>query len=272
MPLPLVISIQSQVCYGHVGNSAAGFAMRSAGVELVEVPTALLSNHPRHPTVRGRSLEPEFVADLLLGLIERDLGRRATLILSGFMGRAATAEAVANFVRQCKEVNPDLRYFCDPVMGDSDLGFFAAPELREVFASQLVPLADVIFPNAFELGALSGIDITSAEAVERARQILHRPGIVCTSVLRPEAPGRIATVTATADGLSLAEVAALNVRPMGTGDLLGGLTAARAALGLPLDKAVAKAVAGVRVALEHTGPGHTSEMPITEYIDAILRG
>lgn len=272
MTLPLVISIQSQVCYGHVGNSAAGFAMRSAGVELVEVPTALLSNHPRHPTVHGKSFEPEFIADLLQGLTERDLGRRASVILSGFMGKAGTAKVVADFVRGCKAVNPDLIYMCDPVMGDIDLGFFAAPELRAAFAEDLVPQADVIFPNAFELGALSQIEITSAEDVARAREAIGVKAVVCTSVLRPEAPGKIATVTATADSLDIAEVSALEVRPMGTGDLLGGLTAARVALGLPLPQAVTKAVGGVRAALKHTGRGHTSEMPITERIAEILRG
>jgi pyridoxine kinase len=71
--LPLVISIQSQVAYGHVGNSAAAYPMRACGVEVVEVPTTLLSNHPHYPTIRGRLLEPELVAELISGLAERGL-------------------------------------------------------------------------------------------------------------------------------------------------------------------------------------------------------
>ena len=85
---PLVISIQSQVAWGHVGNSAAAYPMRACGVDVVEVPTTLLSNHPHYPTMRGRLLEPDLVAEILAGLVERGVHERAAVVLSGFMGRA----------------------------------------------------------------------------------------------------------------------------------------------------------------------------------------
>lgn len=268
--LPLVISIQSQVAYGHVGNSAASLPMRACGVEVVEVPTTLLSNHPHYPTMRGRLLEAELVAEILAGVAERGLCERVAVILSGFMGRAGTASAVARFVEQARAVNPRLVYVCDPVMGDADLGFFVDEPLRAAFARELVPLADVIMPNTFELGALSGIAITGAEAVAAARTALGCPAVVATSVPAHGRPDHLAVVTARADGCSIVETARLPVRPAGTGDLLSGLTAARIALGLDLETAVARAVAGVAEALLRTSGEPWAEMPVTAALDAIV--
>ena len=155
-PLPLVVSIQSQVAFGHVGNSAAALPMRACGVEVVEVPTTLLSNHPRYPTMPAACSSPELVADLLAGLVERGVHARAAVILSGFLGRDGTAAAVADFVASRAVGEPGRRlYACDPVMGDADIGFFAGEALRAAFASTLVPLPDLILPNAFELAALA---------------------------------------------------------------------------------------------------------------------
>lgn len=268
MALPLVISIQSQVAFGHVGNGAAALPMRACGVEVVEVPTTLLSNHPHYPTMRGRLLEPELVADLLAGLVERGVHERAAVILSGFMGRDGTAEAVAGFVEAARAVNPAVTYACDPVMGDADIGFFVDEALRAAFAGRLVPLADVILPNAFELATLSGRPVEGWEDVAAARRIVGCPAVVATSVAMASAG--LGTVTATADGVSVVEVPRLAVRPAGTGDLLAGLVAARLALGVPLDVAVTRAVAGVRAALERTPADPWAEMPIAEALVEIV--
>lgn len=268
--LPLVISIQSQVAYGHVGNSAAAYPMRACGVEVVEVPTTLLSNHPHYPTSRGRLLKADLVAELLAGLADRGLHERAAAILSGFMGRAETASAVAAFVRCAKAANPRLVYACDPVMGDADLGFFVDEPLRAALARELVPLADVVLPNAFELGALSGVPVTGTAAAVDAKAALGCPAVVATSVPVRDRPDFLATVTASDAGCSTIEVRRLPVRPAGTGDLLSGLTVARLALGLDLEAAVARAVAGVGAALARTSGERWAEMPIAATIDAIV--
>jgi pyridoxine kinase len=269
-PLPLVIAIQSQVAYGHVGNSAAAWPMRALGVEVVEVPTTLLSNHPRYPTMRGQVLDPALVADLLRGLDERGLPECAAAILTGFMGRAETAAAVADFVARARARNPAIVYACDPVMGDADIGFFAAEDLRAVFAERLVPQADVIFPNAFELAALGGRAIERPADVAEARALVGVPAVVATSVPVPGRPDLIATVTAGATGLAQAVHPRLPVRPAGTGDLLAGLSVARLARGVPLPDAVAAAAAGVQAALRNTPPGPWAEMPITRLLPEIL--
>lgn len=269
-PLPLIISIQSQVAYGHVGNSAAAWPMRALGVEVIEVPTTLLSNHPRHPTVRGRVLEPDWVADLLKGIEERGAAGRAAVILSGFLGRAGTAEAVAAFVTRARAANPGLIYACDPVMGDTDLGFFAPEDLRQVFAQGLVPLADVIFPNAFELAALAGLAVAGPDDVAAARERLGVGAVVATSVPVPDRADLLGTVTAGPGGVAVATTPRLNVRPAGTGDLLAGLTVARLAQGVPLADAAGRAVAGLHHALARTAPEAWAEMPIAAELDGIL--
>lgn len=269
-PLPIVISIQSQVAWGHVGNSAAAWPMRACGVEVIEVPTALLSNHPHYPSMRGRLLDPDLVGEILSGLAERGIHQRATAILSGFMGQAGTASVVAAFVRQAKDANPDLLYACDPVMGDADLGFFADAALRRAFAEDLVPLADLILPNAFELEALSGVAIDGLHAVAAACAALCTPAAVATSVPVAGQTDRLATVVAGGGGCTSIEVSCLPVRPAGTGDLLTGLTVARLALGFDLNTAVSWAVAGVAAALAQTSGEPWAEMPIANAINAIV--
>src|SRR5580692_8919014 len=107
-----VISIQSQVAYGHVGNSAAVFPMQLHGIDVVAVPTTLLSNRPGYPTIRGRVLDAELVADLLLGVEERGAIDTCAMVLSGYLGSAAIAAVVADFVARAKARNPKLAYAC----------------------------------------------------------------------------------------------------------------------------------------------------------------
>src|ERR1700742_262755 len=115
-----VISIQSQVAWGHVGNSAAVFPMQMHGIDVVAVPTTLLSNRPGYPTIRGRVLEAQLVADLLVGIAERGVIDTASMILSGYLGSADIGTVVADFVARARQANPRLRYTLDPVLGDRD--------------------------------------------------------------------------------------------------------------------------------------------------------
>src|SRR5215475_16060640 len=114
-----VISIQSQVVFGHVGNSAAVFPMQMHGIDVVAVPTTLLSNRPGYPTIRGRVLDAQLVADLLLGIEERGALDTSAMILSGYLGSPEIAAVVADFVQRAKSRtkarNPALTYCCDPV-------------------------------------------------------------------------------------------------------------------------------------------------------------
>src|SRR4051794_26039773 len=151
-----VISIQSQVAFGHVGNSAAVFPMQMHGIDVVAVPTTLLSNRPGYPTIRGRVLDAALVADLLRGIEGRGAGDTATMILSGYLGSADNATVVADFVARAKAKNPALLYCCDPVLGDRDRGLFVHADIPPLVRDLLCPLADIVTPNHFEFEWLSG--------------------------------------------------------------------------------------------------------------------
>ena len=168
-----VISIQSQVAYGHVGNSAAVFPMQMHGIDVIAVPTTLLSNRPGYPTIRGRVLDAPLVADLLLGIEERGAVDTSQMILSGYLGSPGIAAVVADFVARAKAKNPALRYCCDPVLGDRDRGMFVPADIPPLVRDRLCPLADIITPNHFEFEWLCGAKAnTIGQVIKAARAFM----------------------------------------------------------------------------------------------------
>ena len=184
-----VISIQSQVAYGHVGNSAAVFPMQMHGIDVVAVPTTLLSNRPGYPTVRGRVLDAELVDDLLRGIEERGAVDTAQMILSGYLGSADNAKVVADFVARAKAKNPALLYCCDPVLGDRDRGLFVHADIPPLVRDLLCPLADIVTPNHFEFEWLSGAKAATVDQVlKAARAFMARGTVVITSAELADTP------------------------------------------------------------------------------------
>lgn len=263
----LVISIQSQVVHGHVGNSAAVFPMQAEGLTVAAVPTTLLSNHPHYPTTRGRVLEPQLVSDLLLGVEERGLVEKASILLTGYLGSVANAEVVADFVARARKSNPSLLYVCDPVVGDDDVGVFVADGLLEAFRDTLVPMASAITPNQFELELLSGFAARSASDLRVAAAALadgSRRSVIATGCTLEDTPaGKIETVLCEPRGLSRTATDRLPIRPCGTGDLFTALFVAGLAKGLPAAEACRQATAQVFRVLEHTRDGE--EMQLTPW-------
>ena len=177
-----VISIQSQVVHGHVGNSAAVFPLQARGIEVAAVPTTLLSNHPLYPTMRGHVLDAELVRDLLIGVEERGLVGTCKVLITGYLGSPEIAAVVIDFVRRAKARNPKLLYLCDPVMGDVGPGFYVNEDLRALFCDALVPLADIITPNQFELEHLVGRAPATVEEMLAMARGLSLSTVVVTGV------------------------------------------------------------------------------------------
>ena len=222
-----VISIQSQVAFGHVGNSAAVFPMQALGIEVMAVPTALLSNRPRYRTVRGRILEADLVAELLLGLEERGAVDSCKVVLSGYLGSPAIAGVVEDFVTRAMKRNPRLIYCCDPVMGDADCGLFAAPGLPEMFRDRLCPLANIMTPNQFELGWLTLTEINNLDDLTTAALALsaaRSATVVVTGAQLSDTASDVVTTVAV-EGVCAWRVTTpkLAVAPPGTGDLFAAL-------------------------------------------------
>ncbi len=256
-----VISIQSQVAYGHVGNSAAVFPMQMHGIDVIAVPTTLLSNRPGYPTIRGRVLDAELVADLLLGVEERGALDSCRMILSGYLGSPEIAAVVADFVERAKPRNPALLYCCDPVLGDRDRGLFVQADI-------LCPLADLITPNHFEFEWLCGAKATTIDHVIAQAQALPARGpatVVVTSAELADTPdGEIETLAVERSQAWRVRTPKLPISPSGTGDLFASLLVSARVRGSDTPDALGHAASAIFAVLERTAARGTEEMCIVE--------
>jgi pyridoxine kinase len=271
-----VISIQSQVAYGHVGNSAAVFPMQMHGIDVIAVPTTLLSNRPGYPTIRGRVLDAQLVADLLLGIEERGALDTSRVILSGYLGSPEIAAVVAVFVERAKARNPALTYCCDPVLGDRDRGLFVQPDIPPLVRDRLCRLADLITPNHFEFEWLCGAKATTIDQVIGQAQALMARGpstIVVTSAELADTPdGQIETLAIEQSKQQSKEpfkawrvrTPKLPISPSGTGDLFAALFVSARVRGSDTPDALGHAASVIFAVLERTAARGTEEMRIVE--------
>jgi pyridoxine kinase len=267
-----VISIQSQVAFGHVGNSAAVFPMQMQGIDVIAVPTTLLSNRPGYPTIRGRVLEAQLVADLLLGIEERGALDACQMILSGYLGSPDIAAVVADFVARAKARNAKLIYCCDPVLGDRDRGLFVHADIPPRVRDRLCPLADIVTPNHFEFEFLCGAKATTTgQMIEAAQTLLARgpSTVVVTSAELAETPsGEIETLAVERSKESFkawrVRTPKLPISPNGTGDLFASLFVSARVRGSDTPEALGHAASAIFAVLERTAADGSEEMRIVE--------
>ena len=186
-----ILSIQSWVSYGHVGNASAVFPLQRLGAEVWAVNTVQFSNHTGYGTWRGQVFGAELVRDLVQGIEDRGALPRCDAVLSGYMGDAAIGEAVLDAVSRAKAANPKALYCCDPVIGDVGRGIFVRPGIPEFMRDRAVPAADLITPNQFELEHLTGLPVTTlaqAKAAVTALQTTGPRAVLVTSLQVAETP------------------------------------------------------------------------------------
>lgn len=186
-----ILSIQSHVTFGHVGNSAAVFPLQRAGHEVWPVHTVNFSNHTGYGDWGGPMLPASDVTSIIDGIEKRGAFEKIDAILSGYQGGPDIAGAIIDAVNRIKAVNPKALYACDPVMGNAKSGCFVSDEIPPLLRDKVVPVADIITPNQFELGYLTGHEVgtleQTLEAVKAAQEIGPKTVLV-TSVKRPETP------------------------------------------------------------------------------------
>src|SRR5215470_14028650 len=206
-----VLSIQSSVVYGRVGNRAAVPVLERLGHDVWPVDTVAFSNHPAHGGFRGRVVPAAEVAELLDGLAERGVLARCDAVLSGYLGDAGTAAVVEASVARVCAANPDALYCCDPVIGEVGRGVYVRAGIPEAFRDRLVPLADIVTPNPFELELLTGRPPTTMESARAAARALLGPAghaggggraprvVVATGLRLADAPGELVVLAVTHD-------------------------------------------------------------------------
>lgn len=184
-----ILSIQSAVAYGHVGNSAAVFPLQRIGAEVLPVNTVNFSNHTGYGAWRGALIAPEEVHEVILGIEERGALADIDIVLSGYQGGTGIGDVIVDAVRRVKAANPGAIYACDPVMGNAKSGCFVAPEIPDLLRDRVVPVADIITPNQFELGYLTGTEPDTLESTLAAVDLARAMGpstVLVTSVERPD--------------------------------------------------------------------------------------
>jgi pyridoxine kinase len=188
MPLAL-ISIQSSVVYGHVGNSAAVFPLQRLGIEVWPINTVHFSNHTGYGGWRGAVLPLGVIQDLVLGITERGVLGACDGVVSGYMGDVSLGRVILDLVQRVKAANPAALYCLDPVMGDIGQGFYVRPGIAEFMRDEAVPKATLVTPNQFELEYLIGHPVTDLDsAITAARELQSRgPSVVLvTSLVRAD--------------------------------------------------------------------------------------
>lgn len=222
-----ILSIQSWVAYGHVGNASAVFPMQRLGCEVWAIHTVQFSNHTGYGAWKGRVFDAPMIDELVDGIAERGVLGRCDGVISGYMGSADIGNAILSAVARVRSANPAATYCCDPVIGDVGRGVFVRPGIPEFMRDQAVPAADVITPNQFELDYLAGQathSIADAKAaIARVREMGPKV-VMVTSLLTEETPAdSIDLVAADAHGTWRVRTPRLGLSVNGAGDAIAAL-------------------------------------------------
>lgn len=186
-----ILSIQSHVAYGHVGNASAVFPMQRLGCEVWAIHTVQFSNHTGYGAWKGRVFDGPAIEELIEGISERGVLSTCDGVLSGYMGSSDIGAAILGAVARVRRENPDALYCCDPVIGDVGRGVFVRPGIPEFMRDHAVPAADIITPNQFELEFLSGREIRTLPDAKAAVASVHARGprvVLVTSLHTEETP------------------------------------------------------------------------------------
>ena len=262
---PLVLSIQSHVAYGHVGNDAAMLPLQLLGMEPVAVHTVQFSNHTGYGEFKGQVFTPAHVQDVLDGLRARNVLERCTAVLSGYLGDAGVGEAILAAVQEVRASHPKAYYLCDPVMGDVGRGVFVRPGIPDFLrkralsqpASSPQPLR---IRTAVRRPALDSV----AAAVQAARTMLgqmHEPStalIVITSLRTSDLPSdQLATLAVTGDKAWLVQTPYIDLHPLpnGMGDVFAAVLLGHLIQDKPIPDTVSRAVSSLYALVSRTRPG-----------------
>ncbi|MFV4912983.1 pyridoxal kinase PdxY [Microbacterium lacticum] len=263
-----ILSIQSAVAYGHVGNSAAVFPLQRIGVEVLPVYTVTFSNHTGYGAWRGPLISPDDVRDVIIGIEERGVFGEIDVVLSGYQGSDGIGDVILDAVARVKSANPDAVYACDPVMGNAKSGCFVAPAIPVLLRERVVPNADIVTPNQFELGFLTETeptDLDSTLASVDAARAMGPSTVLVTSVERPDRPeGTIEMLAADAEGAWIVQTPHIPMKANGSGDVTAALFTAHYRATGDAASALSKTVSSVFDLLQLTYESGQRELQLVE--------
>ncbi len=263
-----VLSIQSHVAYGHVGNSSAVFPLQRLGVEVWPVHTVQFSNHTGYGQWTGRVFDGQAVEEVVQGIADRGVLGRCDAVLSGYLGSADIGHAVVGTVGRVREANPAAVYCCDPVIGDVGRGIFVRPGIEEFMREVAVPAADVVTPNHYELDLLAGTTTRSLASVTDAVAAVHALGprvVLTTSLVAEDTPEDAVDLLASAEGRHFrVRTPRLGLSVNGAGDAIAALFLAHLLRTGSADQALSGAAASVFGLLARTDDAGSREVLLVE--------
>jgi pyridoxine kinase len=242
-----VLAFSSYVAHGSVGLQASLPPLRQLGVDVIALPSILLSNHPGYARSAGAAVAPELLADMIDALAANGSLQGVDAVLTGYLPTAEHATLAAAMVARVRRQSPGATYLCDPVLGDDPDGLYIAHAAAEAIRDTLVPIADVITPNRFELAWLSSTEVTGPESAVAAARALTDACVAATSIA--DGPDRLANLFIAPSATWVCRSERLPDVPHGTGDLFAGLLLASLIDGASDDAALAHATGGVALAV-----------------------
>ncbi len=245
-----VLALSSYVAHGAVGLQASLPPLRQLGVDVIGLPSILLSNHPGHSRSTGAAVAPELLADMIDAMDANGWLGAVDAVLTGYLPTAEHAVLAAAMVARIRKQSPGATYLCDPVLGDDPDGLYIPRTAAEAVREKLVPAADVITPNRFELAWLSGQDVIGPESAVAAARALTGAHVAATSIV--DGPDRLANLLIAPAATWVCSSERLPDVPHGTGDLFAGLLLASLIDGASGDTALAYATGGVAQAVLHS--------------------
>ncbi|MCL1065764.1 pyridoxal kinase PdxY [Shewanella olleyana] len=223
-----IISIQSHVVFGHAGNSSAVFPLQRMGMEVWPIHTVQFSNHTQYQQGwRGRAFSANDINELVTGIENIEKLADCQAVLSGYQGSAEQCQVIIKTVKKVKQHNPAALYVCDPVMGDPEKGCILADGITEQLINDVMPIADVIVPNQFELTQFTQMEITNLEQAKAAceKALSLGPKMVLVKHLHSIADDTFTMMLATQQGCYISQRPQLEFakQPVGVGDLISAL-------------------------------------------------
>jgi pyridoxine kinase len=263
-----VLSIQSHVAYGHVGNSSAVFPLQRLGIEVWPVHTVQFSNHTGYGEWRGRVFDGEQIEQVVRGIGERGVLATCDAVLSGYLGSVGVGEAVVQAVSKVRAANPDAVYCCDPVIGDVGRGVFVRPGIEELLREVAVPSADLVTPNHFELDLLAGTTTRTLAEVKDAVAAVRGLGprvVLTTSLVTDDTPDDAVDLLASEGGRHhRVRTPRLDVSVNGAGDAIAALFLARWLETRSAADALSRAASSVFGLLSRTAAARSREILLVD--------
>lgn len=259
-----ILSIQSHVAYGHVGNASAVFPMQRLGCEVWPIHTVQFSNHTGYGAWKGRVFDGSMIDEIMDGIADRGVLPTCGGVISGYMGSSDIGHAILSAVARVKAANPDALYACDPVIGDVGRGIFVRPGIPEFMRDRAVPMANLVTPNQFELEYLTGLPVSTLAEAKAAVVALQRRGpevVLLTSMVTSETPPDcIDMMAADGSGTWRVRTPKLGISVNGAGDAIMALFFVHFARSRSAAEALGQAAASIYGLLRRTAEAGSREI------------